>query len=68
MIVILYIVPIVLYGMYLIVDYKNPYVDIIHEEGEILRDEDIVGTWYVYKREYKNGKVKFVHKNVYLNK
>lgn len=53
------------YCFKLVMVYINPYEDeLINKEKLYDSDNDIVGYSYYYKRKYKNGKIKFVSKNI----
>lgn len=62
-IIIICITIIILYGMYLYYNYINPSVDEIVDEGPITTNNKRSGTWRLYKRTYKNGKVIHFEKN-----
>lgn len=50
---------------FLVFKYINPYVDSIEKSWNILRVKDLteIGITILYKRTYKNGKVKFFKKS-----
>ena len=52
------------YCFKLLLEYNNPYVDELVEKLKLYDDEEShIGYHYIYKRKYKNGKVKFI-KNI----
>jgi hypothetical protein len=59
-----------MYAIHKIVDYGNPYTDEIHSEtpiGSVYGDDIITGRRMVYKRTWKNGKVKYISKIINNN-